>query len=86
MLSPSPLQMIDLAGLLQASGGDPTADEPRMPFTAMLARNPHGWGWIPPEDPRAMPHITEEVRSSQDPWSDYVAEKTGSPTEPWRRR
>jgi hypothetical protein len=46
----------------------------------MLARNPHGWGWIPPEDPRGMPRFTEEARSSQDPWSDYIAEKTGSPT------
>ena len=82
MANPSPSQMIDLAGLLQAGAdGDPWSDAPpsRTPLTAMLAHNPHGRGWIPPEDPRAMPRFTEEARSSQHPWSDYLAEKI-SPT------
>jgi len=73
MANPSPSQMIDLAGLLQAGAdGDPWSDAPpsRTPLTAMLAHNPHGRGWIPPEDPRAMPRFTEEARSSQHPWSD----------------
>jgi hypothetical protein len=43
MASPRPLQIIDLAGWLQAGSegaGDPAADE--SPFIAMIRHIPHG--------------------------------------------